>query len=42
VARAIGLMMEEIRRNMVLTGIASLSDLNEDFLLWSEKRSRRA
>jgi L-lactate dehydrogenase (cytochrome) len=42
VARAIGLMMEEIRRNMVLTGIASLSDLNEDFLLWSENRLRRA
>lgn len=37
VARAINLMFEEIKRNMVLVGIARLSDLSADFVLSNEK-----
>ncbi len=38
VARAINLMFEEIKRNMVLVGIARLSDLSADVVLSNEKR----
>ena len=41
VARAIDLMFEEIRRNMVLVGIPRLSDLSADFVSPSEQTMRR-
>jgi len=33
VAHAIGLMMEELKRNMSLVGIARMSELNADFVM---------
>jgi L-lactate dehydrogenase (cytochrome) len=33
VARAIGLMMEELKRNMSLVGVSRLSELNADFVM---------